>query len=257
VFERIANWINERDPNAFDDLAKNVASASAPGVVPTAAVPAVEMWADRSLFTGERLTPQHLEKVLPEHRATEQTSEFSKKTAAALTKAGAHISPIQLDNAIFGWTGSLGRTLVRGADAVFPEKVPHPSKTLADIPGLRAFAVRWPTRQAESIRRFYDRFEELEQRYGSLRLGRKVPGRFDEAPVMSPTDLGEYRRLTVANKTMSTLNRRIRNIEASPALSSSEKRRQIDEQVLRMIQVAQGAMVERGKAAEPTVFAPF
>jgi hypothetical protein len=54
-------------------------------------------------------------------------------------------------------------------------EVPRARPQLADIPVARAFGVRWPTTQAESVQRFYDRLDALEKRYAGERAKEDNP----------------------------------------------------------------------------------
>ncbi|KKL54800.1 hypothetical protein LCGC14_2261790, partial [marine sediment metagenome] len=215
--ERVMEWIDKKDPSAFDDLLLSLITATLPSMVPTAVIPIAEMWANRSVFTGRRLEPRYMERVHPQYRAYPHTSEFSKKMAqaiwkisigTALQKINLEVSPIKLDQAIFSTTGGLGRALVKVPDPLLREKgAPEPpSRTLADIPVLRAFATRWPTGQAQSIQKFYDRLEELETKVSSFRYEGKYPGRATGAPDLTPQEDAELKRLRKANKRMRRLN---------------------------------------------------
>jgi hypothetical protein len=252
VPERVMEWIDKKDPAAFDDLLLSLGTATLPGMVPTAAIPIVEMWANRSLFTGKRLEPRYMEGVHPQYRAYPHTSEFSKKMAqviwklsigSALKAINLEVSPIKLDQAIFSITGGLGRAIVKAPDKLLREKgAPEPpSGTLADVPVLRAFATRWPTGQTQSIQKFYDRLQELEMKISTLRFEGKYPGRATGAPELTPQEDAELKRLRKANKGMRRLNQAIR-VAYSSNDSPEQKRRRIDDYMLQMLEIARETM---------------
>ena len=238
TFERIADWINSHDPRAFDDWAKNVAQSASPGFVPTAAIPLIESWANKSLFRGTPIEPQGMEKVIPEERYTSYTSEFSKQMAKGLVKVGLHVSPMKLDNAIFGYSGGLGRAITEGLNIPLRTGPARPSRKLADIPVLRAFAVRWPTTSAKSIQAVYDRLGDLEQKAGTAQLSRKYPGRIQEPEQLTARERAELARLRSTARLLSELNRRVRRVESNRSQSPGEKRTLIDALMNREIELA-------------------
>ena len=265
VPERVMEWVDTKDPAAFDDLLLSLSTAMLPGMIPTAAIPIAEVWANRSIFTGKRLEPRYMEKVHPKFRAYPHTSEFSKKMAhviwklsigKALQSINMEVSPIKLDQAIFSITGGLGRALVKAPDKLLRDKgePEPPSTTLADIPVLRAFATRWPTGQAQSIQKFYDRLEELETKVSTLRFEGRYPGRAPGAPKLTPQEDAELKRLRTANKRMRRLNQAIRAAYSSDD-SPDQKRRQIADYMLQMLEIARETL-GKPKANFPRQSAP-
>ena len=252
VPERAMEWIDEKDPSAFDEMLNSLSTATLPSMIPTAAIPIYEVMANRSAFTGRRLEPRHMERVEPQYRAKPFTSEFSKKTAQAiwrlslgkgLKSAGVEVSPIKLDQAIFSTTGGLGRAVVHGLDRPLRDKegpLP-PTGTMADKPLLRAFAIRWPTGGAESVRQFYERLNELEMKLGTLKFEKRYPGRAPGASTLTPAEEAELKRLRNANKRMQRLSRAIRVVYSSKA-SPEEKRRQLDTYMLQMLEISRAVL---------------
>jgi len=149
VPERAMEWIDKNDPSAFDDLLKSLATATLPGMIPTAAIPIAEMWANRSVFTGRRLEPRYMESVHPKFRAHPYTTEFSKKMAQVIWKLSIgnalklfdlEVSPIKLDQEIFSTTGGLGQAILQQLDPLLRAKgtPERPTGKLADVPIARA-----------------------------------------------------------------------------------------------------------------------
>jgi len=91
------------------------------------------------------------------------TSELSKAIGEAI-----NFSPAKIENLIRGWTGGLG---VMGTDLVdsimkrtgIVDLPDPPERTLSDIPFIRAFTVRFPSGQAESIQTFFEKYRESQK----------------------------------------------------------------------------------------------
>ena len=107
-------------------------------------------------------------------------------------KAGAEVSPMKLDHLMFGLTAGGGRAAAAAVEPLLREEGEAArEKTMADIPGLRAFAVR-KGGGGESMQRFYDRFEELDAKYNATRFAKRYKGRGIEAEPMTAAEKKEY-----------------------------------------------------------------
>lgn len=241
VPERVMQFIDSKDPSAFDQLASDIWSATSPGFIPTGAIPAIEAWGNKSLFTGRRLVPERLQDLSPEYRAKPYTSEFSKKMAMALAKLGIHVSPINIDNSIYGYFGGLGRDLAEAPSLVLTRSLNKPSPEWADYPLLKSFAVRPPGQGSLSVEKFYDRYEELSQKFNTLRFGARFPNRIQNAPKMTRKELQEFARLRAFYKVLLQLNRRLRILYSNDD-PPEKKRKEIDATNLRIVNLARRAM---------------
>jgi hypothetical protein len=191
LWERIVN----EDPHAFDDYMESlIASATVPFVA-QAAIPFVETWANRSLFTGAPQIPAHLEGVLPEFQATPRTTSISRLIGGFLSDLpfGASqfdlpivgqlerspvASPMVIEDTVRALTGGLGTTILRQASRMLEDMgiLPEPPGRMADTPsdviGLGAFAVRTPS-GGELSRKFWDRVKENDQVHRTVTLLQK------------------------------------------------------------------------------------
>ena len=240
--ERIMDWIKTKDASAFDGLAKSVKESALPNFIPTAMVWAMEWWANKSLFTGRPVVPQHLENLPAQHQALPWTSEFSKGMSKLFAEADIEVSPIKLDQAIFSVTAGAGRTALKAIDPILrdrdaPEK---PEGTMADIPGLRAFSVRLPTGSAESLQKFYTTLEDLDKKHAAQEHGRKTPG--VEVERMTPAEMRARNILRKHRTRLQNLSQAGRRAEASDTLTAAEKRTRLDELAERKLDVAQRAL---------------
>ena len=240
TMERAAGWLDQRDSSAFDDLAANLLQASTPGILPTAFIPPLEHWANRSFFTGRVLVPEYMAGISAKYQERPYTSEWAKTTSQALDRMGIPISPIHLDNYLYGYTAGAGRALsdisnmaLRRGDA---------ARTMADVPFLRAFAVRFPSSANKSVQDFYDEMGRLEQKKRTINSLRKRREPIPPADRMTSKESGRLARLRRFNKRLRQFNRQIRTTYRSSGLSPEEKRKRIDKLYLRITKLSQKAL---------------
>ena len=240
--ERIMDWMKTKDASAFDGLGKSFKETSLPGFIPTAILPFMEWWANKSMFTGRPVVPQHLENLPEQYQANSWTSEFSKGMAKMLAEVGVKVSPIKLDQAIFGVTAGAGRTVLKLTDPLLrPSDAPaKPTGSMADVPGLRAFAVRSPTGSAESLQKFYAQLEELDKKHAAQDFARKTPG--VELERMTPAEMRARNILRRQRTRLQNLSRAGRRAEASDTLTAAEKRARLDELAQRKLDIAKRAL---------------
>lgn len=267
AFERMADYLLDQDPQAFDGLLDAIARGAMPSVVPTAVVPVMEQWANRSLFADRPIIPADREGLLPEYQYAPYTTELTKALGQLVgslppLKQSAAASPIVIDNYVRGWTGGLGVHIVNLADAalrkagVLPDPV-KPAETLADLPVIKAFIVRHPTATSENIQRFYDRFGEKER---VLKTVRKLAAEGNaeaalrEVKLAGPmADLGPFR------DALSQSMKAVRLIEKNPDIGAVEKRQLIDAIYFQMMEIARAgnqALDAVERTAQPARPAP-
>lgn len=168
--ERFMDYLKGSNPKALQDYTADVAQSFAPGYVPTVAQPVIEQFANKSLFTGGKIVPSSTEGLLPEVQYQPYTTELAKTLGKLVgqlptfNKPGTVASASIMENYIRQWSGGLGMYAVQAADAglrkagVLPDPV-MPVSTLADIPFIKAFVVRYPSAGAQPIQDFYDKYE--------------------------------------------------------------------------------------------------
>ncbi len=260
--ERITEFILSKDASAFDELLESVARGVTPGIMPTAMVPFVEQFANKSTFTDRKIIPRSRERLLPEYRYSLYTTESAK----ALGKLVARIpglgdtnaaSPSIIENYIFAWTGGLGRHVLNTADFFLRKSgaVPDPIKpadTLADIPFVRGFIVRFPTAGSESINKFYKASEKQSQFQRSIKA-LIVEGEIDEAEKLIGRAMseGQLTQVQGIREALSNASKTVRMIFRNKEMTRDEKRQTIDAIYYQMIEMAKvgNAVIKEGKKA--------
>jgi hypothetical protein len=266
--ERIVNHIMDKDPHAFDGLLESLSRGSSPGFLPTIATPLIENWANKSTFTERPIVPRAREDVLPQYQYAPYTTETAKKIGGLMAKIpgirgskfeGQVVSPAKIENLIRGYTGGLGMWALNAANAslktagIVPARV-EPSKQLADYPLIKAFVVRYPTADSESIQRFFDNYKEAETNVKSAKLLMK---RGETADAQDILQKEEVVKLASFKTALTNAHRLVDLIYENPDILPEEKRRMIDETYLNMSAIAQqgnrvlDAYKDRRKAKTP------
>lgn len=262
--ERLFDKYVAENPDALHGLTQTILDAFAPGLVPTFAAPMVEQFSNKSLFTGNPIIPSRLEKLMPEYQYTEYTTETTKAlgaligafpgmTPAAMSEsnkgtfiggtARALTTPVLIDNYMRSWFGGLGRQVQDLVDLglrkahVVPDPV-LPLKTLADIPFVKAFIVRYPSASTETMQRFFEEFYEAEKVHNTFMTG-AVSGDIpmtDRALAFDATAIG--RRANAIREIITQQGGVIRGINKNPDMPPAEKRQLIDQIYFDMHQFA-------------------
>jgi len=239
--ERILSDYFNGKPEAYNEFLKNITGTMTPNVVPTFAVPMIEQFANRSIFLDRPLVPDRLKRGVVTEQYTAQTPEVAKLVGLGVSKIpgmseSALASPINIENYVRQWTGTLGRYGMAAADKFIPsDKPPAPAATIADMPVIRAFVSRYPSASAQPIQDFYKAHGELERLATSARNlqreGQSERGELMRAQI--------YERTKGPARQLSALNREIRTIQASRTMSPEDKREKIRSAYLEMIKIAE------------------
>ncbi len=244
--ERILQSFLTNDPEAMKDFGKTVFNLLTPNYMPDIIAPGVEHLTNYNLFTGRPLVPHYLEKELPAYRYTEYTSDSAKAVgkilgAIPVIQETEGASPMVVENYVKGWTGTLGSYALQVVDAALTksgviQSPVKPAWTVADIPFVKAFVVRNPTTQAESIQRFYDNAAHLEQLLTSTRNQMKKGNVADVAYI--ERHFGEVTmKMDGFRKALSVQSRLIRGVYEGD-YTKDEKRQLIESTYYQMIETA-------------------
>jgi hypothetical protein len=247
--ERMLEEFFTDNPKALKDFDETMLNLVSPSLVPNIAAPVVEQFFNQSLFTRQKLIPSRLEKLMPEYQYTEYTSETAKqlgKMIAAIPgmrmKSGA--SPMVIDNYVRGWTGTLGQYALQVADkalyaaGVAPEPV-KPTATLADIPVIKAFVIRYPSATAQSIQDFQDKVADLERVQNTIRqLAKNGDVEASQKEALLAQNNGEMISLSGMAESIGAQHKMIRLIYRNPNMKPVEKRQLIDQLYNNMILIS-------------------
>jgi len=161
--ERAIEWAVGKEPAIMKELARNFGTSALPGAIPQAMLPWLENAANYSFFQGAPIVPRRLEGLKPELQYVHWTSETAKGLGRVV-----NYPPVKIDNLIRGYTAGLGQFVLDAIDEVVEKtgitsEPVSPADVLADIPVIKAFAIRNPYGASDAIvTEMYDRLKELE-----------------------------------------------------------------------------------------------
>jgi hypothetical protein len=231
VPEHLLEAFAQENPEAMKGIIKAFMSDSLASVFPTTVTPIVENVAKHSFFRGGPVVPARLERLLPEYRYTEYTTELAKKIGQITGSIG--VTPIDVENYVRQWTGGLGNYALKLADlslrkaGLLPDP-PRPADTLADIPFVKAFVIRHPSSGSQPIIDFYKNFRRQSQIRNTATVLEKE-GKFDEADKVLARDQNAIFKLTRLRTTLSELGTLARSIYKDPAIPKEQKRQLLDQ----------------------------
>ena len=101
-------------------------------VVPQIVKPIAEVWTNKSFYSGQPLESKRLEKLAPEARYYDTTTEIAKQ----ISKLAPVLSPIQIEHIVTGYFGSLPLMAAAATDSLFKgqEAVEAPTRRLSQMP---------------------------------------------------------------------------------------------------------------------------
>ncbi|KQL20464.1 LPD38 domain-containing protein [Cytobacillus solani] len=161
-FERMLDYMKTNDPKAFEGFGKTVREAFTPNWIPTAILPWIEVYGNKSMHFDSPIVPRREQDMLPEDQYGPYQSELSKGLGALSEK-----SPRKIEHVFKGYTGGLGGYFLKGTDLGYKlagnDKPELPDKGLAGAPILNRFVVKNLEGNNQSVNDFYKRMDKLKR----------------------------------------------------------------------------------------------
>lgn len=245
MVNRALDAMANKDKHAFDGWAKAFLQNYLPSLMPDLTTPPVEAITNHSFFSGQPLVPDSLAKASGYMQYTQGTTETGKALARMLGYPGlnvADMSPIQFDNYVRGWTGSLGMGVLKTLDVPF-----HATKRpweVADIPFVGSFTVRTPGMSAQPVQDFFDAMGKLETKHQDFALAMKhAEGGQVNNDVELTAQAGQYAQAVSPIKdAIMVMSSAIQAINANPDMTDAEKRQSIDALYPQLVQTAKAGL---------------
>jgi len=237
VPERALAWAADKDPKAFRELGKTLKDAITPGYIPTAMLPIIEVWANKSFFTSLPIVPEREKSLEPKYQYGPYTTETAKAIGNLL-----NWSPRKIESFLRGYTGGLGLytiKLIEGTGEVtgLMSNKNKPALAVADYPVIKSFMVKQYA-SPQSVEDFYAELNELEKKYSSTKQTKQLL-----------INQEEYDRLKLMRKVadkLSEIRKAEREIQSSKELTPAQKKRALENADKLTANVARAAM---GKGA--------
>jgi hypothetical protein len=241
--ERAAQFVLDKDPDAFDGFVRRTFSDAALPVQITGLWPFIEGMSNYSFFREGAIIPQREQGLAyKDQYDPTRTTEVAKLLAGIMSKATGEkgmlknfSSPRIMDNTIQGLTAGLGTyatsamdTILKGVGAV--DRPASPEKRLEQKPFAKAFLVD-PLQSTKGTDKLYTRKDELSKEKASAKLNGTT---FDKAL--------ELKQLENAADMMSKINKQIRTIEGDVNLAAKQKRDQIEPLLTQRNEISRNAM---------------
>lgn len=253
--ERMLDQFYAKNPDAFKGFFRTVTEGALPNPMPDALSAPIEQFANKSFLTGGNIVPHTLEGVAPEYQYNPYTSETAKILGKMISyvpgvrdigsKNVTLASPMVIQNYVRAWSGGMGQYALQISDkaleaAGVSSPPPRPASTLADLPIIKAFTVRFPSSSAQSIQDFYDNYEKSLTVFNTRQALAKQGDIRELSSYMGTPEAQENMiNLQGMERALSAQNKIIRSIYANPEMNPDAKRQAIDGVYYQMIQIAQ------------------
>ena len=252
LVEHALDWAVAKRPAEMGKFARGLLDSMLPGYVPTVALPLIENYGNWAQWTDRPIVPPGAEDLDPALQKAGYTSETATRIAAAIdfVDHGTDIipeqfrSPAKVENLIRGWTAGAGLTAITAIDAALSaggitDLPPRPTRTWADIPGIRGFVARYPSASAQPLADFYERYGRIQRYQKSFNVLLKTD--VTEAQKVYErhvTDLNLSPGFAVAADQLNALRGIQQRLYASRELTPDAKHAAIDAVTLQMIDLA-------------------
>lgn len=228
--ERLVSYYRGLDdgPELVDAMARGLLATLSMNPIPQIFRPYFEHTANFDMYTQKPIENAYLQRLLPEERYTEYTSEVYKTAGQAMG-----VSPVKLDHLIRGYTGSLGAMtadiigmiLEEGKAAPKPERIRFSEPYL--LPGIGQLFRSANGRKA--VEDLYELDEAANMAVATLRAvsrGQREmsPERQDELRSMLYID----KAIQPTLKRVQALNRMKRTVLAAEDMSPEQKRDELN-----------------------------
>lgn len=221
-------------------------------MIPQAIQPAIDVYSNKDSFTGRQIETMGQQRLSPSNRVTDRTTALAEgagKGIESLLGADSKysLSPIQIDYLISGYFGQVGAWAVGLGDVA-----------INTLSSNEKPARHWY--EYQPIRRFYknlgDPGYDKQQTlfYEALRNAGRINADINQLSI--DKELGEVsdlkkdnkellairKKLNRVSRRLTAINSRMKQVKANAALSSEEKRREID-----LLRIRKNALIESTK----------
>jgi hypothetical protein len=212
--------------------------------VPTAIKPFIETALNKSFFTGREIVDARLDQLDKEFQYREKTPEVLKTLGPVFAAVG--LAPVQMENFIRSYTGSMGVGILSLANPVFKaeSEVGEVAGRVSEMPLVGGLFQ--PNDAGRVINEAYDTVSEVQRKQQTYKK-LIADGRVKDAEKYIKDNIGDIGFASYAGsfrQKMGELTKTERTIRALPAtaMSPEEKRKRLDE--VRQIKITMAAQLK-------------
>lgn len=228
LFESAANVIaGQEDMEFFWRFLGHTLTQTFALSFPAAVGPSIEVYANKSAFTGRAIESMGQEKLPPGERSDPWTPEVLRDLGKAT-----NISPKKMEHIIRGHTAAFGLMFVTAVDALYRRAIdapPRPAMRINDIPGIGRFVQESSTRTKYATR-YYDFVRELDMLSSTISNYKNI-GDYKMAHKLAVEnkDTLRYKTFTNKMKVVLTAIRKQEKLVWSSSMSPEKKRDKLRE----------------------------
>lgn len=229
--ERMVEKTLAEDPEGLGkDFARILGATFNLNMMPQVVAPLYQQATNRNSFTKSPIETPGMENVQPFLRAKPSTSETFKALgmATADMPEALQVNPVRAEALLRGYFNTWAQYgLMLSDSAFFGDQLPE--RRLDEMPVVRRFIAQEPARHTKYETQFYDLLEEAQRMRGTLRELDRL-GMSDLADKKEKHPLtGEATPLARAQKSLSGINKDMRDVRQDDSLTPEQKREKLDE----------------------------
>jgi hypothetical protein len=204
--------------------------------------PMIDLYANKDSFSGRDIETQGMERMRPEDRYTERTSEVGRflgslglpNPAQLMMGRVESLSPVQIDHLIrgyFSWLGTSATTVLDYGLRPMMDRGETPERRLKDIFLVGNFVESLPSGSSRYVTEFYNQAKEIEQMYASYQQAMKE-GDIEKAEEIKEEGADKFAKRGLFNavkRQESEISSQMRQIERDKTLSAAEKRERLSD----------------------------
>lgn len=261
-----AMFSEEMDSKRFmERISHMVSQTFAFDPMPQAFKPLLDIYANKDSFTGRAIESQADQRLRPEDRYNERTSEVARflgqvglPDPAQLMKGEyAGLSPKQIDHllrAYFSWAATAVTTVSDYPLRWATDRGERPDMRLKDAFLVGSFVESLPTGSSRYVSALYEQSRQVEQAFASYRDA-IASGDQAKAAELLQSDGDKIRSrasVATATKLLAQLNQQAKRIEADATLSGEEKRQRLTQLEQRRHAIAQRVLGRQATSTSAT-----
>ncbi len=235
-------------------LPGNPADAGVP--VPTAIKPFIETALNKSFFTGRDIVDARMSQLDKEFQYRDKTPEILKTLGPVFAAVG--LSPVQMENFIRAYTGSMGIGILSLANPVFKaeSEVGGVEGRVSDMPLIGGLFQ--PNDAGRVINEAYDTVTEVQKKQGTYKKLIEE-GRLTDAEKYLKGNIGDIGFASYAGafrQRMGEITKAERQIRALPEKSMSPEKKRAELDKLRQLKIQMAADFQRAREAQAQTTRP-